>query len=126
MTEQHEQKAIDPDVLETDADALRPQSMLETLSRLHGGRLLDTLQVELSRVVAEVVNNASGKGGKLVLELVVEKPNAKLNLKGREIILEASVKVKMPDDPPDAAVFYYDDRGGLHNQDPYQARLRFR
>lgn len=106
--------------LETSERELRGQSIIQTLARLHGGRLLDQVQVELKGLVKEVIENRSGKGGKLVLELVVEKPAAKTHLTGNEIIIEASIKVKLPDDPPDAAIFYHDKEGGLHNADPYQ------
>lgn len=114
----------DPGVRTTEEE-VRPLPILHTLARLHGGRLPDQMQIELAAVVREVTANTQGKGGKLVLELSVDKPNPKMHLTGREIIITASLKKKLPDDPPDAAVFYYDDRGGLHNDDPTQRRMPF-
>src|SRR5690606_18116881 len=91
---------------------IRP--IIPSLHQLHNGALFDRMSAELARLVTEVVHNTTGKGAKLILELSIDKPGAKMNLKGREILLTATIKAKAPDDPPDAHVFYFDDEGGLH------------
>lgn len=94
--------------------------ILPILNQVHNGALFDRMSVELARLVTEVVHNTTGKGAKLILELSIDKPGAKMHLTGREILLTATLKSKAPDDPPDAHVFYFDDEGGLHLRDPYQ------
>lgn len=107
----------------TAEDRIGVRPIVPILNQLHGGALFDRMSVELARLVTEVVHNSSGKGGKLILELSIDKPNAKMHLTGREIVLTANVKSKAPDDPPDAHIFYFDDEGGLHLRDPYQQKM---
>lgn len=104
---------------------LRELPMLHILGRMRGGRLLDQMKVELAEVVREAVTNKDGKAAELVLTLKAEKPSPKLNLKGQSVIISAQLKKKLPSDPPEGALFYFNDEGGLHMQDPSQKPLAF-
>lgn len=111
------QSAARPQNSAPEKNEVRGQPIFLTLTRLHGGRLPDQLQVALTEIVRDVV--ASRRPGSLTLELKVELLDEKKRLTGRETIITASIKQKFAADAS-AAVFYFDDEGGLHNTDPYQ------
>lgn len=109
-----------------DAPAPEPNGirhMPAILGELQGGMLYNNMASELSRVVRDVANCQTGKGGSVTLELKVERLKKQNVNSGRAIILQATLKSKSPDDPPDANIFFFDDTGGLHLRDPDQHDL---
>lgn len=99
----------------------RPLQMANLLSQFP--RISDRMALEFAALVRDVVANENGKAGSITLTLTVSKPNARLNLKGRELFVAADIKVKEPADAPNTHLFYHDEEGGLHMQDPYQRRM---
>jgi len=84
--------------------------------------LSDELSIGLARLVREVRDNSAGKKGELTLKLTVE-PATKKNLTGNQVLIAAQVTVKSPTEPATGRVFFYDEQGGLHVNDPHQNRM---
>ena len=99
----------------------RPLQIVNLLAQFP--HITDRMALDFAALVREVVSNDAGKPGALVLTLTVAKLDPKKKLTGHEIMVSVDIKVKEPNEAPNHHLFYYDDGGGLHMQDPYQRRM---
>jgi hypothetical protein len=109
-------------VADTQEQTHGPHQIIAVLGELQNGHCLDNLERELRRVVRGVADSKTGKGGTVALTIRVE-PLRKGNIANRAMILQGVIVSKAPEDPPDNNVFFFDDNGGLHLQDPDQHQL---
>ena len=99
-----------------------PHQIVAVIGELQNGHCLDNLERELRRVVRGVADSKTGKGGTVTLTVKVE-PLRKSSASNRAMVLQGVIVSKAPEDPPDNIVFFFDDSGGLHLQDPDQHQL---
>lgn len=90
----------------------------DTLRYLQGGTFLD----EASEAMAELVSavDATGKGGKLTIEISVKKMS-----KGACGVI-GKVKISAPSDAPDATLMFPTPEGNLLTEDPRQQKLQLK
>jgi hypothetical protein len=92
----------------------------DVLADLGRGQVADEVSVALADLVTGVT--ATGKKGTLTLKIDVEPFKGGGNM----IRLAARVDTRAPQGEPLAAVFYADDAGSLHRNDPNQEMLPLR
>ena len=90
----------------------------DILGELAGGTTYATLTESLEEIVVKV--RETGKSGTLTLTLTV-KANGKSG-----ITVTDKVTAKVPQDPRGDTLFFSDQDGGLHRQDPNQKDLPLR
>jgi hypothetical protein len=92
-----------------------PSTFERFLRAYRAGGLAD----ELSRAVADVAAacRETGKKGTVTLTITLD-PH------GRTITVSDDVKAKAPNPPKLSEIFYPDDSGHLHKEDPAQLRLQ--
>ena len=105
----------EPEIIANE-DGVMIRPALEVLSRLRRGQVMDLLSVELNRVVNGVKDCQSGKGGTVTLILKVDPVKKQQNA----VFIQATVKGKAPEDPPESDLMFYDDDGNLHTRNPNQ------
>jgi hypothetical protein len=79
------------------------------------------VDVELTLALAEVVQAVSGIGKKGAIKLTVTVEPAGSG--GRTVKTSCLVEAKAPTADPEESIFFVDAKGGLHRDDPFQARL---
>lgn len=89
----------------------------QTLAEIRGGTIVDALTREFAALVREV--NATGKGGKITLDLTIKPDQADPDMKE----IEADIKVKMPRRKLPKALFFSDENGDLHRDNPRQKEM---
>lgn len=91
----------------------------DTLRQIGGGSYLD----EASETLAELVNAvaASGKAGKLTLEIKVKKTT-----RGGAMHIAGTCKVSKPAEEPMEAMLFATPEGNLVAEDPHQQKLDLR
>ncbi len=118
MTQTNQEKLADlmagKPLADEDGVVIRP--VLEVLSRLREGQVMDLLSVELNRVVNGVKDCSVSKNGTVTLTLTVSPVQKQTNA----VFIQAKVVGKAPEDPPDSDLLFYDDDGNLHTRDPRQ------
>ncbi|HNP65796.1 MAG TPA: hypothetical protein PKH39_17825, partial [Woeseiaceae bacterium] len=118
MATRKSEQVDEPVVLATkDGVCVRP--VLEVLSKLRGGNVLDLLSIELNEVVNAIKASESGKGGAVTLTLKINR--VKKIPDALEIIAEISGKA--PQYPPRSDLMFYDDDGNLHTRNPNQGDI---
>jgi len=90
----------------------------DILGELAAGETLETLTSDLAQMVTSF--KASGKSGKLTLELTV-KPNG-----AHGVEITDKITTKEPRDDRGSTLFFNDKDGGLHRRDPRQQDLPLR
>jgi len=90
--------------------------VLEVLSRLRKGQVMDLLSLELNRVVNGVKDCQAGKAGTVTLTLKIEPVKKQQNA----VFIQANILGKAPEDPPTSDLLFYDDAGNLHSRNPNQ------
>jgi len=92
----------------------------DVLRDLHKGAVADDAAVQLAALVQAV--QAHGKYGTFTLTIKVEP------FKGndRQVMMSARATAKPPKGDPVGAVFFTDDAGNLHRNDPAQMTLPLR
>lgn len=90
----------------------------DILGELAAGETLDTLTSDLAEIVTAV--KATGKSGKLTLELTI-KPNG-----AHGVEITDKISTKEPRDDRGSTLFFNDKDGGLHRRDPRQQDLPLR
>lgn len=108
----------EPEILSNE-DGVMIRPALEVLSRLRRGQVMDLLSIELNRVVNGVKDCQSGKGGTVTLTLKVDPVKKQQNA----VFIQAAVKGKAPEDPPESDLLFYDDDGNLHTRNPNQSDI---
>lgn len=93
--------------------------VVAVLQRLGAGRLLDELHEALVATAQEVVD--TGKPGSVTLTLKVSTKSQGNPM----IIIDETVSRSVPKRDPKGA-FFWALEGGLHKDDPRQARMEFR
>lgn len=83
------------------------------------GGLNDDLTLALQDVVQAV--RAVDKPGKLILELSIAPSGS-----GRKVMVTPTIKTKVPEADPESSIFFVDDAGRLHKDDPFQGKLDFK
>lgn len=91
-------------------------NIVNTLSEQRKGKLLAEASEELARVVKACRD--TGKKGKLTITL-------KIRPTSTEMMLSDEIKSDIPKPDAAASVFYDDDDGQLHRDDPHQEDLPF-
>lgn len=86
--------------------------LIHVLGAIRRGAVVREADVQLAELVRAV--DATGKKGKLVIELTV-KP---MSREGAEKAIEAKVDVKVPRRDLPSATFFSDGEGTLHRADP--------
>ena len=99
------------------AELAGPRPALELLSRLRGGNVMDLLSNEINRVVNGVNDCNADKVGQVTLTLKIKRMK-RGPMNGVEVT--ALVVGKAPEDPPTYDIFFMDDDGHLHANDPNQ------
>jgi hypothetical protein len=92
-----------------------PRPILETLRHLEGGTFLDASAEKLAEIVKTV--DATGKPGKLTLEITVRKASS------TALAVEGKAIAKLPKEKPVEALLFPTPEGNLLTEDPRQARL---
>lgn len=99
------------------AEENRRQLFHEWVQSHARGSLDADATAELAKVVQAVAD--LGKSGKLVVELLVEPADQD----GRVVAIGGRITAKPPQPNPAVSIYYPDEAGGLHRDDPYQKRL---
>ena len=95
-----------------------PRPITETLRFLQGGTFMDDASGQLAELVSAV--NATGKGGKITLEITVKKMS-----KGA-CGVTGKIKMSKPHEAPDATLMFPTDDGDLLTEDPRQQKLELK
>lgn len=96
------------------AQRIGPRPFGVVVTELADGDLERRLTAEFADVVRAVED--TGKPGKLTLNILV-------GTDGKMIRVVADTKVTIPKPPVEGTAFFSDDRGGLHRENPRQAKL---
>lgn len=93
----------------------------QSFSKWLGTHARGSLDADVTAALADVVKQVHdvGKKGSVILEVVVE-PAGK---SGRTLAIGGRLMTKLPRADAELAVYYPDDGGGLHRDDPYQTRI---
>lgn len=105
-------KPDEPSVKPGEQDDARPFTAF--LADYQRGTLNSELGEKLRDVVAEVTEH--GKAGELTLRIKVKPAGANA---GGQLTVAADVSTKTPQPEPEAQIFFADDRGELHRNDPH-------
>ena len=116
--EMKETRHVDPASGEVTPGTVRP--FADVLRDLGKGQVADEASVMLTDLVQAVV--AYGKKGAFRLDVIVEP------FKGdtTQLMVSARATIRAPEGAPVAAVFFADDKGNLHRNDPRQEQLPLR
>jgi len=90
----------------------------DVLGELGAGQTLEVLTKDLAEVVKAVIE--TGNQGELTFKLTVKSNGA------NGVILADKITSKIPQHARAASMFYGDDDGGLHRNDPHQPELPLR
>lgn len=96
------------------AQRIGPRPFGVVVAELADGELEQRLTAEFADVVRAVED--TGKPGKLQINILV-------GTDGKMIRVVADTKVTIPKPPVEGTAFFSDDRGGLHLENPRQAKL---
>lgn len=99
-------------------DTNDPTQFSEWLANLKGGVVDDELTLQLRSLVQEVFE--IGKAGELTFSIRLTKDDA------RTLTLAEKVTAKHPVEPRAKSLWFPDENGELHRDDPYQKRLPLR
>jgi hypothetical protein len=96
--------------------SIRP--LTDTLRYLQGGTFLDEASEQLAELVSAV--DATGKGGKITLEISVKKMS-----KGACGVV-GKIRLSKPLEAPDATLMFPTPEGNLLTEDPRQQKLELK
>lgn len=91
-----------------------PTTFTEWLKEHRRGALDDELAAALADVVLAVRHN--GKKGRLKIDITIER-------KGRNVVITDDINITIPQPDREAAIYFDDESGLLHRDDPKQGRL---
>lgn len=95
-----------------------PRPILETLSHLGAGTLMDDAAEKLSKAVLAV--DATSKPAKLTITIHLRKATA------NALAVTGDVTVKLPSEPKVEALLFPTPEGNLLTEDPRQSRLELK
>lgn len=89
----------------------------DILREIRKGKIVDQASRQLAELVRAV--DETGKSGKLTLELTVKPDKGG----GSQKIIAAAIKISIPREDLPEAIFFSDDEGDLHREEPRQGKL---